>query len=57
MDLKVNIGFLGGKNNWATWRYKGLILLRSNLGREDVIKVKLSKPGALIDNSVEDKLN
>jgi len=40
----MNIGLLEGKHNWATWKYKVLILLRSIPGGEDVVTGTLTKP-------------
>jgi hypothetical protein len=56
MDLKVNIGSLEGKTNWATWKYKSLILLRSIPGGEDIVSGKLSKPDEPSDKENKDQV-
>lgn len=42
------------KNNWETWKYKVLILLKSISGG-DVVKSKLTKPEALNDDTYPDQ--
>lgn len=41
---KVQIGLLNGKENWATWKFKISILLRSQPGVIDVVEGNLQAP-------------
>lgn len=57
MDFKVNIGNLEGKVNWASWKYKVLILLRTVPNGEAVIKGELIKPAELPPNSTDPQVS
>lgn len=55
MDLKVNIGLLEGKSNWATWKYKIRVLLRSIPQGEDIISGNLCQPNEPKGNPPDEK--
>lgn len=57
MDLKINIGNLEGKSNWATWKFKVLILLRSFPSGDEVVTGKLTCPTPLSTGASEQEVN
>lgn len=52
----MNIGNLEGKNNWATWKFKILILLRSFPGGEDVVNGDLTCPTKPTSDAKQDEV-
>lgn len=55
MELtKVQIGLLNGKENWATWKFKMGILLRSQSGVMDLVEGKLQEPTRKEDSSTDE---